>query len=99
MRTIQYDMILSEPYRIDRIPDIRNHDGIPSAEAIKLPGMRMIVEECEDLEKFFANFDYCCVDNFHPKFERQSSKCCVANCRSGSWIPYGLTTANSGSAL
>lgn len=71
MRTIQYDMILSEPYRINRIPDIRDHDGIPSAEAIKLPGMRMIVEECEDLEKFFASFDYCCVDNFHPKFERQ----------------------------
>lgn len=71
MRTIQYDMILSKPYRIDRIPDIRDCDGIPSAKAIKLPGIRMIVEECKDLEKFFASFDYCCVGNFHPKFERQ----------------------------
>lgn len=74
MRTIHYGVILSRPYLIDCNPDIHNYDGIRDAEAVKLPGIRMIVEECKDPEKFFASFEYSCVDNFHPKFERQMLK-------------------------
>lgn len=71
MRTIHYDMILSEPYRIGCNPDIHNFSDIREAEAIKWAGMRMIAEDCEDIEKFYASFEYSCVDDIHPKFERQ----------------------------
>lgn len=71
MRAIHYDMILSRPYYIGCNPDIRNFNGIQETESIKWPGMRMIVEDCDDIEKFFASFRYDCVDNMHPKFERQ----------------------------
>lgn len=71
MRIIHYNMILSKPYRIGCNPDIHNCNGIQAAEAIKWPGMRMVVEDCEDIEKFYASFGYSRVDNAHPKFERQ----------------------------
>lgn len=71
MRIFHYDMVLSEPYHFDCNPDIHNYNGIRDAEAVKWPGMRMIVEECGDIEKFYASFEYRRVDNAHPKFERQ----------------------------
>lgn len=76
MRTIHYNMVLSEPYRIGCNPDIHNFNGggIQAAEAIKWPGMRMIVEDCEDIEKFYASFEYIRVDGARPKFERQMTQ-------------------------
>lgn len=71
MRVIHYDMVLNKPYHIGCNPDMRNFRDIQEAEAIKWPGMRMIVEDCKDIEQFYANFRYNCVDNMHPKFERQ----------------------------
>ncbi len=73
MRTIHYDMILRASYHIGCNPDVHNirEDGIEAAEAIKWPGMRMIVEDCKDIEKFYASFEYVCVDGARPKFERQ----------------------------
>lgn len=71
MRIIHYDMTLSKPYHIGCNPDIHNFGNIQDAETTKWPGIRMIVEDCDDIERFFASFEYVCVDNVHPKFERQ----------------------------
>ena len=71
MRAIQYDMTLCQPYYIHCNPDIHNIDGVQASEAIKWPGMRMVVEDCEDTEAFFASFEYIRVDNEYPKFEKQ----------------------------
>ncbi len=71
MRGIQYDMTLCQPYYIHCNPDIHNIDAVQASEAIKWPGMRMVVEDCEDVDAFFASLKYIRVDNEYPKFEKQ----------------------------
>ena len=74
MRAIHYDMILSEPYHIGCNPNIHNFGNIQDTEAIKWPGMRMIVEDCDNIEKFYASFEYIRVDGVRPKFEQQMTQ-------------------------
>lgn len=69
MRSICYDMVLKEPYHITNIPG--NTHLISMGDRVTIPGIRMIVEDCEDLEKFYGSFEYIRVDNARPKFERQ----------------------------
>lgn len=71
MRTIQYNMTLNDSYHIGCNPDVHNCWGIRDEEAIKWLGIRMIVEDCADIEAFYTSFEYIRVDSEHPRFEQQ----------------------------
>lgn len=71
MRRVVYHATLSEPYTISNIPSISALTNMGEEERIKCPGIRMIVEDCQDIDQFYGSFRYIAIDGSRPKFARQ----------------------------
>lgn len=72
MRIIQYDVTLHGDYTISSNYNLHaNKSRGYTLERIQRPGIHMIIEHCDDLDKLCAAFRYDRVDGIYPKFERQ----------------------------
>lgn len=71
MRSIQYSMKLKGSYNITNRPILSDGRRMTEAEKIKLPGIKMTVEECENLDELYRGFEYVQIDNAKPKFMYQ----------------------------
>ena len=71
MRSIQYSMKLKGSYNITNRPIRSDGRRMTEAEKIKLPGIKMTVEECENLDELYQAFEYVQIDNAQPKFMYQ----------------------------
>lgn len=71
MRIIHYSMTFNAPYEINNCLDIHGDGRIETAEGIKNPGVRMVVNVGNSPDELYSYFEHIRVDDTNLEFEKR----------------------------